>query len=196
MAKYLSVLAVAFCASCTIGGGASHSYSNADIGLTLTYPSSWIDLKQVVLGKAPRQTLSEIGISRKDLEKTMAGVTFGIVKPGSVNGTNHNANLMVQAVPVTDAECATVNSPSYAAADARQYSSHFPGSSLVSSNAESVTKLHGYTIRIPLHDRVNLQHRFFYCVNRQIVLISSTSSTVDGEESLRQIISTIHVAGL
>lgn len=194
--RLLLCLLTLLCALSCSANEADHSYINQEIGLKLTYPASWVAVKESQLHAASAHApLPQGEASAKEMQKVIPLIAFAIMEPMSSNGTNHNPSFIVMLSPASEKDCEYINSATFSGAEAKNYSASLPGSSFSPTHMPHASRINGYTISIPLKDRVVKQQRFFYCENRKYIILQGTSSSPAGEAALGKVISSIIVNG-
>jgi hypothetical protein len=193
----MAMVALVSICSCTMPS-ATRSYANAEVGLELTYPSTWRLVDKKELSRAVDTASDRMPLNKTDvldIKSFVPEVIFSIAKPQKIAGIVRNPNLIVMAIEVPAPLCVNINSQEFLLDEIEAYETSMPG---VTANAEEFPlpkrpQVHNFTARVELKDRVATQHRYFYCRNSIYVQIVATASHIEDEQELRKILSTIDV---
>lgn len=186
--KPLALFACTFAALTLSGCGPQPTtYSNPELGLTLSYPADWKTIDRATMTKGVENVKGRL--PTEGVDEAMDAVVFGIGKPMETG----NPNLMVMKVPVSAAQCEGINQPAFEAAESKEYLASLPGARMASPRHVPVQGLHGYSTEFQLKDRLFLQHRYWSCKGGNAMVMQSTSSSPRAEEELRRILASIRV---
>ena len=196
----LSLAVVSCISACEQSRSTTTSYSNRDLGLRLTYPSTWAAVEHEKLINAIDTSPTMVKPKATTLEEVKTVVpliVFAIAKSQNIGGLNRNPSVMVMVEDVADGPCAEINKHAFLLDDLHEYTETIPGAAVTKHFLiQTEPALQGYSIEVALRDRIATQHQYFYCHSNHYVRIGSTSSRDGDELEVEKILASIQIDGI
>ncbi len=172
------------------------TYHNPQIGLKLSYPSSWKTMKSETLVDAISVVEDKLDLSQKviDESKNLAPfVVFSLAKPQNIDGEDRNPNFNVMVVTFSKEEAENMDINLMVQEQIAGLKELIPGVK-VTENVFPLPNhpdIHNYSANISLANQEINQYQHVYWYPPYYVQIASTYSHEDDKKDLEAIINSI-----